>query len=91
LHSFVVLYETNILSLVSQNLNNFYQIQTKCYLNSDTSFFFPIHRSKRGLSPIKGAKTPEATRPGTLLLASTVLWPLLAAAAATMAMQHGHQ
>jgi hypothetical protein len=45
------------------------------------------------LSPIKGAKTPEATRPGTLLLASTVLWPLLAAAAAaaTMAMQHGHQ
>jgi hypothetical protein len=29
----------NILSLVSQNLNNFYQIQTKCYRNSDTVFF----------------------------------------------------
>jgi hypothetical protein len=50
LHSFVVLCETNILSLVSQNLNNFYQIQTKCYKNSDTVFFSPIHRTKRGLS-----------------------------------------
>jgi hypothetical protein len=29
----------NILSLVSQNLDNFYQIQTKCYRNSDTVFF----------------------------------------------------
>jgi hypothetical protein len=28
----------NILSLVSQNLDNFYQIQTKCYRNSDTVF-----------------------------------------------------
>jgi hypothetical protein len=39
----------NILSLVSQNLDNFYQIQTKCYRNSDTMFFSPIHRTKRGL------------------------------------------
>jgi len=39
-----------------------------------------IEASSAALSPIKGAKTPEATRPGTLLLASTVLWPLLAAA-----------
>jgi hypothetical protein len=29
----------NILSLVSQNLDNFYQIQTKCYRNSNTVFF----------------------------------------------------
>jgi hypothetical protein len=43
----------NILSLVSQNLDNFYQIQTKCYRNSDTVFFFPIHRTKRGLSEKK--------------------------------------
>jgi hypothetical protein len=42
----------NILSLVSQNLDNFYQIQTKCYINSDTVFFSPIHRTKRGRSPI---------------------------------------
>jgi hypothetical protein len=49
LHSFVVLCETNILSLVSQNLDNFYQIQTKYYRNSDTVFFFPIRRTKRGL------------------------------------------
>jgi hypothetical protein len=40
----------NILSLVSQNLDNFYQIQTKCYRNSDTVFFSPIHRTKRGPS-----------------------------------------
>jgi hypothetical protein len=39
----------NILSLVSQNLDNFYQIQTKCYRNSDTIFFSPIHRTQRGL------------------------------------------
>jgi hypothetical protein len=39
----------NILSLVSQNLDNFYQIQTKCYRNSDTVFFFPIHLTKGGL------------------------------------------
>jgi hypothetical protein len=38
----------NILSLVSQNLDNFYQIQTECYRNSDTVFFSPIHRTKRG-------------------------------------------
>jgi hypothetical protein len=50
LHSFVVLCETNILSLVSQNLHNFYQIQTKCYRNYDTVFFFPIRRTKRGPS-----------------------------------------
>jgi len=43
LHSFVVLCEMNILSLVSQNLDNFYQIQTKCYRNSDTMFFSPIY------------------------------------------------
>jgi hypothetical protein len=49
LHSFVVLCEMNILSLVSQNLDNFYQIQTKCYKNSDTVFFSPIHRTKRGI------------------------------------------
>jgi hypothetical protein len=30
-------------------LNNFYQIQTKCYRNSDTVFFFLILPSKRGL------------------------------------------
>jgi hypothetical protein len=29
LHSFVVLGETNILSLISQSLDNFYQIKTK--------------------------------------------------------------
>jgi hypothetical protein len=46
---FFLLCEMNILSLVSQNLNNFYQIQTKCYRNSDTVFFSPIHRTKRGL------------------------------------------
>jgi hypothetical protein len=40
----------NILSLVSQTLNIFYQIQTKCYRNSDTVFFSPIHRTKRGLT-----------------------------------------
>jgi hypothetical protein len=39
----------NILSLVSQNLDNFYQIQTKCYRNSDTVFFSLIHRTKQGL------------------------------------------
>jgi hypothetical protein len=39
----------NILSLVSQNLDNFYQIQTKCYRNSDTVFFSPIHQTKGGL------------------------------------------
>jgi hypothetical protein len=50
LHSFVVLCEANILSLVSQNLDNFYQIQTKCYRNFDTVFFFPIRRTKRGSS-----------------------------------------
>jgi predicted metal-binding protein len=44
----------NILSLVSQNLDNFYQIQTKCYRNSDTVFFSPIHRTKRGLGHIFG-------------------------------------
>jgi hypothetical protein len=49
LYSFVVLCETNILRLVSQNLDNFYQIQTKCYRNSDTVFFFPIRRTKGGL------------------------------------------
>jgi hypothetical protein len=31
LHSFVVLCETNILNLISQSLDNFYQIQTNCY------------------------------------------------------------
>jgi hypothetical protein len=50
LHSFVVLCETNILSLVSQNLDNFYQIQMKCYRNSDTVFFSHILWTKRGLS-----------------------------------------
>jgi hypothetical protein len=30
-------------------LDNFYQIQTKCYRNSDTVFFFPILSSKWGL------------------------------------------
>jgi hypothetical protein len=35
----------NILSLVSQNLDSFYQIQTKCYRNSDTVFFSLIHRT----------------------------------------------
>jgi hypothetical protein len=39
---------------VSQNLDNFYQIQTKCYRNSDTVFFSPIHRTKRGLNRKKG-------------------------------------
>jgi hypothetical protein len=38
----------NILSLISQNLDNFYQIQTKFYRNSDTVYFFPIHGTKRG-------------------------------------------
>jgi hypothetical protein len=31
LHSLVVLCETNVLSLISQRLDNYYQIQTKCY------------------------------------------------------------
>ena len=31
LHSLVVLCETNVLSLFSQRLDNYYQIQTKCY------------------------------------------------------------
>jgi hypothetical protein len=44
----------NILSLVSQNLDNFYQIQTKWYRNSDTVFFFLIHRTKRGLGKLEG-------------------------------------
>jgi hypothetical protein len=49
--------ETNILSLVSQNLDNFYQIQTKCYRNSDTVFFFPILWTKRGLTSSGHRKT----------------------------------
>jgi hypothetical protein len=51
LHSFIVLCEINILSLVSQNLDNFYQIQTKYYRNSDTVFFSPIVWTKRGRGP----------------------------------------
>jgi hypothetical protein len=31
LHSFVVLCETNILNLISQSFDIFYQIQTNCY------------------------------------------------------------
>ena len=31
MHSLVVLYEMNVLSLISQRLDNYYQIQTKCY------------------------------------------------------------
>jgi hypothetical protein len=31
LHSFVVFCETNILSLINQCLDNYYQIKTKCY------------------------------------------------------------
>jgi hypothetical protein len=46
----------NILSLVSQNLDNFYQIQTKYYRNSDTVFFSPIHRTKRGLAQNDGVR-----------------------------------
>jgi hypothetical protein len=42
---FVVLYETNILSLVSQNLDIFYQIQTKCYRNSDTPQFTKLNKA----------------------------------------------
>jgi hypothetical protein len=34
LHSFVVLCETNILSLINQSLDNYYQIKTKCYSDS---------------------------------------------------------
>jgi len=57
LHSFVVLCETNILSLVSQNLNNFYQIQTKCYKGILIQCFSPqftelneakVEQEKRG-------------------------------------------
>jgi hypothetical protein len=38
LHSLVVLCETNVLSLISQRLDNYYQIQTKCY--SVTAVYF---------------------------------------------------
>jgi hypothetical protein len=52
----------NILSLVSQNLDNFYQIQTKRYRNSDTVFFSSIHRTKRGLDIDIFSETVELHR-----------------------------
>jgi hypothetical protein len=72
----------NILNLVSQNLDNFYQIQTKYYRNSDTVFFSPIHRTKPGLRQIVLGLSP----PHRLLLlrcrAFAAAWFLLLAPAA---------
>ena len=38
LHNLVVLCETNILSLISQRLDNYYQIQTKYYSDATVHF-----------------------------------------------------
>ena len=37
LHSLVVLYETNVLSLISQRLDNYYQIQTNATVATGTT------------------------------------------------------
>jgi hypothetical protein len=53
LYSFVVLYETIILNLISQNLDIFYQIQMNCYhvhLMRTVAIRNPHSRSKRGQS-----------------------------------------
>jgi hypothetical protein len=50
----------NILSIVSQNLDNFYQIQTKCYRNSNTVFFSLIDRTKGGLATRRPARYGRA-------------------------------
>jgi hypothetical protein len=49
LYSFVVLYETNILSLINQCLDNYYQIKTKVLQCSTVNREHPIWASKRGL------------------------------------------
>jgi hypothetical protein len=45
LYSLVVLYETNVLSLISQRLDNYYQIQTKCYSDATVNFDTPNLRA----------------------------------------------
>ena len=47
LHSLVVLCETNVLSLISQRLDNYYQIQTNAtvrYSNSDGANFGQLNK-----------------------------------------------
>jgi hypothetical protein len=41
LYSLVILYEMNVLSLISQQLDNYYQIQTKCYSDTTVNFGTP--------------------------------------------------
>jgi hypothetical protein len=52
LHNFVVLCETNVLSLINQCLNNYYQIKTKllqCSTVLHSTFGCPNRTSKKGL------------------------------------------
>jgi hypothetical protein len=48
LHSLVVLCETNVLSLISQRLDNYYQIQTKCYSGATANLALPTLETKQG-------------------------------------------
>jgi hypothetical protein len=49
LHNLVVLYETNVLSLISQRLDNYYQIQTKYY----SKFALPTLGTKQSQKPMR--------------------------------------
>jgi hypothetical protein len=41
MYNLVVLCETNVLNLISQRLDNYYQIQTKCYSVATVNFDTP--------------------------------------------------
>ena len=63
----VVLYETNVLSLISQRLNNYYQIKTKCYSVATVSIFRRSELNaawERHINLLFGLTTSEATDPG---------------------------
>jgi hypothetical protein len=59
LHSFVLLCETNILNLINQYLDNYYQIKTKLLRSSTVNRAAPIRASKRGRTYLQtGAEAP---------------------------------
>ena len=59
LHSLVVLCETNVLSLISQRLNNYYQIKTK----QSYSYLGASDSAELNVAPIKNSRRAAPRRP----------------------------
>ena len=69
MHSLVVLYETNVLSLINQRLDNYYQIKTKCY----SSYSAPRIQRADSVAELNGAQSMAGHRYASVSLVKYIL------------------